>query len=408
MRTPPTLIQTCVLLLQVALIAGCGPLAKSANASSIKPAGSNAATATSGAVVQINPSMSQSEIQSEINSSQPGDTIAFAAGTYNLAVMPNNPNDAGLNLLPNRTYLGSKTGATILSGSGGYMLAVFYGSGLTVQNIVFNGGGLYLGGAVTNVNVEYNVFENIPAPNGNWTTEIGVFMDTNASNSDISYNKFENIGSSVLSQYVDEVYSTGIFGYGLSNTTITYNTFDTFNEGIHIFYNSLDGINVQIDHNQFTNGHRIAIEQQNSLAGGLEVAYNSVSQPLNPWALTFGLSIAASSQTSTGISVHDNTLNGNVAVSTSCPGYPGAGCYLPYGIEAWGNGTHVYNNTVEGLWTNGVAIGAASNLSVTNNLICGPNMAQSNTFVDFEYGSEPGTLIQSNTTSANMTCGTGN
>ena len=111
---------------------------------------------------------------------------------------------------------------------------------------------------------------------------------------------------------------------------------------------------------------------------------------------------------STGISVHDNTLNGNVAVSTNCPGYPGAGCYLPYGIEAWGSGTHVYNNTVEGLWANGVAIGAASNLSVMNNLICGPNMAKNNTFVDFEYGSEPGTLIQSNTTSANMTCGAGN
>ena len=68
-------------------------------------------------------------------------------------------------------------------------------------------------------------------------------------------------------------------------------------------------------------------------------------------------------------------------------------------------GTQVYNNTIEGLWTNGVAIGAASNLSITSNYICGPNMQAGNTFVGFEYGSEPRTVIQNNTTSAGMTCG---
>jgi hypothetical protein len=230
-------------------------------------------------------------------------------------------------------------------------------------------------------------------------------MDTSAANSDISYNKFINIGGSILNQYYDEVFSGGIFGKGLSNTTINSNTFDTFNEGIHIFYDNLDGKNVQINNNTFVRGHRIAIEQQDGNAGGLEVAYNKVSQPLNAWALTFGLSIAATSNSGTGISVHDNLVNADTPLGASCAG---SGCYYPYGVEAWGAGTQVYNNTIEGLWNHGVAIGAASNLSVTKNYICGPSLAQNNTFVDFEYGSEPGTVIQGNTTSASMTCGTGN
>ncbi len=355
-------------------------------------------TVTSGYVVQIDPSMSQNEIQSKITGSQTGDTIAFAAGSYPLTYPT-------LGLPPGRTYLCSTSGTTVFSGSGGYALMTFYGSGLTIQNCTFNGGGLYLGGAVSNVHVEQNTFENINAPYGNWTSEIAVFMDTSAADSDISYNKFTNIGTNLLDQFADEVYSSGIFGYGLSNTTIQYNTFDTFNEGIHIFYNSLDGKNVHINNNRFVRGHRIAIEQQDGNAGGLEVAYNKVSEPLNAWALTFGLSIAASSNSGAGIIVHDNLINADTPVGADCRG---SGCYYPYGIEAWGTGTQVYNNSIEGLWGNGVAIGAASNLSVINNTICGPNMAQNNTFVDFEYGSEPGTVIQGNNTSASMTCGAAN
>ncbi len=390
--------QYSVATVQGGLVTGVNPGTASITATLSGISAAATITVTSGYVVQIDPSMSQSEIQDKITGSQTGDTIAFAAGSYPL-VYPS------LGLPSGRTYLCSTSGTTVFSGSGGYALMTFYGSGLTLQNCTFNGGGLYLGDAVSNVHVEHNTFQNINAPYGNWTAEVAVFMDTSAADSDISYNKFTNIGTNLLDQFADEVFSSGILGYGLSNTTIQYNTFDTFNEGIHIFYNNLDGKNVHINNNTFVRGHRIAIEQQNGNAGGLEVAYNKVSEPLNAWALTFGLSIAASSNSSTGISVHDNLINADTPVGADCRG---SGCYYPYGIEAWGAGTQVYNNSIEGLWGNGVAIGAASNLSVTNNTICGPNMAQNNTFVDFEYGSEPGTVIQDNNTSASMTCGTGN
>ena len=285
-------------------------------------------TVTNGYVVQIDPSMSQSEIQSNITGSQSGDTIAFAAGTYNLAY-------PGLSLPAGRQYLCSTSGTAVFSGTGGYSLMTFYGDGLTLQNCTFNGGGLYLGGAVINVNIEYNTFQNIPAPNHNWASEIGVFMDTSAADSDISYNKFNNIGGSLLSQFADESYSTGIFGYGLSNVTITYNQFSSVNEGIHILYNNLDGKNVHINLNTFTQWHRVAIEQQDSQAASLEIAHNKLSNALNPWAHTSGISAVISSDSGAGVIVHDNLVSADTPLTCSAAG---TGCYYPYGIEVGGNG----------------------------------------------------------------------
>ncbi len=389
---------TSVAGVQTGLVTGGNAGTATVMASQNGVSASTIVTVTSGHVVQVDSSMTQAEIQDAINGSQSGDTISFAAGTYPFIV-------PGLRLPDSRSYLGSNSGTTILSGTGGYDLMVFYGNGLTLQNFTFDGGGLYLGGPVTGVNVEDNTFQNINAPYINWTTEIAIFIDSNATNSDFSHNTFKNIGANLHDVFEDEVFSSGIFGYGLSNVTIEYNTFDTFTEGVHIFYDSLDGMNVHINHNTFLRGHRIAIEQQDSKAGGLEVAYNSVDSPLNAWALTYGLSIAATSDSGTGILVHDNVINANTPVAVDCTG---SGCYYPYGIEAWGTGTKVYNNLIEGLWQHGVAIGAAQNLSVTDNTICGPNLSANNTFVDFEYGSEPGTVIQNNTTSANMTCSLSN
>jgi len=390
--------QTSVAAVQGGLVTGVNAGTADIVASSDGVTATAKITVTKGVAVQIDPSMSQTDIQNAINGSQNGDTIAFASGTYKLV----NP---GLKLPAGRTYLGSTSGASILSGAGGYSLASFSGDGLTIQNITFDGGGLYLAGAVNNVHVEQDTFQNINAPYANWTAEIAIFIDTSAANSDFSNNTFKNIGANLQDKFQDEVFSAGMLGKGLSNVTIENNSFDTFTEGIHIFYDNLDGKNVHINHNTFVHGHRIAIEQQNGHAGGLEVAYNTLKEPLNGWALTYGLSIAASSDSGTGIIVHDNLIDADTPVGADCRG---SGCYYPYGIEAWGTGTKVYNNTVEGLWGHGVSIGSATNLSVTDNTICGPNMQADNSFVDYEYGSEPGTVIQGNTTTAALTCGSGN
>lgn len=342
-------------------------------------------------------------INSAIAKSAPGDTIFFPAGTY--YVLYTAANQHAIGLATDRTYSGPATGLpAVLHGTGGYALATFYGSHLTVRNLTFDGGGLYLGGPVSNVSVEYNTFQNIDVgsdakhPFENWTSTNAVFIDTSAAYSNISHNTFKHLSSLILDQYVSwDTGATGIFGYGLSNTMITYNTFETFNEGIHIFYDSLDGKNVHIDHNSFTGGHRMAIEQQKSHAGGLEIAYNSISNPLNGWALTFGISIAATSNSGTGIVVHDNVVIANTPVGAGCTG---SGCYLPYGIEAMGNGTQIYSNIIGGIWSHGVSIAYSKDLIVRDNLICGPVMAQTNTFVDYESTPQPGTKIINNTFTA--------
>src|SRR5271156_1503100 len=95
--------------------------------------------------ITVVPSEAINQIQASINNSHAGDTIYFQAGTYTFC---------GLRLAAGRTYVGATNGQTVIHWPGGCSLMVFYGSGLTVQHITFDGGGLYLGGAVSNVNIE--------------------------------------------------------------------------------------------------------------------------------------------------------------------------------------------------------------------------------------------------------------
>jgi hypothetical protein len=341
--------------------------------------------------ITVVPSEVQSQIQASINNSHVGDTIAFQAGTYNLS---------HLRLQPGRSYIGATNGQTIVHGSGGYALMDFYGSGLTVQHIIFDGGGLHLGGAVSGAMVEYNTFQNISfGPNShtefaNWTTTIGVFIDYSVANSDISHNSFQNLNSQILNVDSDENLGvSGIFGYGFSNTTMNYNTFDTVNEGIKIFFDHSDGKNDQINYNTFTNVHRMAIEMQHSDSSNLEVAYNNISKPLSPWIDTFGISAAMGGSNTV---VHDNIVDDQV------PSRCGTNrCSIGMGIEAWGNSTQIVNNTVRGYWGWGVAVGTSSNLAIRNNVLCGPDMI----FIsNEEQDVHPGESTSNNQTSTALYC----
>ncbi len=340
--------------------------------------------------ITVVPSEVQAQIQASINNSHVGDTIYFQPGTYNLNQ---------LHLAGGRIYLGSTTGQTIIHGSGGYALFVFYGTGLTVQHFTFDGGGLCLCSAVSNVHVEYNTFQNIAfGPNGsveygNWTTTNGIYIGTSATTTDISHNTFHNLSAQILSQYKDQNLGvTGIFGYNISSTTITYNTFDTLNEGIHFF----NGSNVQILHNTITHFHRIAMEFQDKVSG-LELGYNTYSAPVVPFWVTFGISAAISGGNAY---IHNNLIDDQV--QKAC----GSTCWIGYGVEAWGVGTVVTNNTIQGHWGNGVAIGPSTNLKVMNNLICGPEMSQTgNGYVVNQQSTKwAGELISANKTSPSLVC----
>jgi hypothetical protein len=84
----------------------------------------------------------------------------------------------------------------------------------------------------------------------------------------------------------------------------------------------------------------------------------------------------------------------------------GSGCWIGYGVEAWGAGTVVTRNTIQGHWGNGVAIGPSSNLQVTNNKICGLEMSQSgNGFVVNQDNTRwTGEVMAPNVTSSALVC----
>ncbi len=69
--------------------------------------------------ITVVPSEAQTQIQAAINNSHAGDTISFQAGTYNIM---------NLHLVGGRTYLGATNGQTILHGTGGNALFIFYGT----------------------------------------------------------------------------------------------------------------------------------------------------------------------------------------------------------------------------------------------------------------------------------------
>ncbi len=138
------------------------------------------------------------------------------------------------------------------------------------------------------------------------------------------------------------------------------------------------------------------MEFQNSFSG-LEIGNNTYTAPLVPFWLTFGISAAISGGNA---NIHDNLIDDQV--QQAC----GTGCWIGYGVEAWGPGTLVTNNTIQGHWGNGVAIGPSSNLHVLTNKICGPEMGKpGNGFVVNQQNTKwAGELISGNTTSTAMTC----
>ena len=154
--------------------------------------------------------------------------------------------------------------------------------------------------------------------------------------------------------------------------------------------------NTQVLYNTVTNFHRIAMEFQNN-SSNLEIGNNTYSQPIAPYWLTFAISAAI---TGGNAYIHNNLIDDQI--QQAC----GSGCWVGYGVEAWGVGTVVTGNTIQGHWGNGVAIGPSSGVKVTNNKICGPEMAEpGNGFVDNQQNTVwPGEVTSPNTTSTALTC----
>ena len=329
-------------------------------------------------------------INRAITRSALGDTIFFPAGTYKISF------PSGVVLEAGRIYRGDTNGRSKLIGTGGYSVATSKFNeaiDITLEYLVFDGGGLRLDGNVVparHISVTNCTFQNIVTNGENWTTHMGIFIGTGAEHSQFDHNRFYNIFTG--GKYgLEDSDATGIFGYGLSHSTITDNTFDFVNEGVHIFFDKTDGTDVLVARNRFTRVHRIAMEFQHDQTDGLVVGDNIVSDPLNPYWLTYGMSVAATTKTGKGIIVQNNTVIANIPLDTSV----NPGNYYPYGIEVWGTNTIVRNNRVIGLWGIGIGIGAARNMVVEKNLVCG-KVASYGKSIHQYYGPQQGTRLVKN------------
>ncbi len=121
---------------------------------------------------------------------------------------------------------------------------------------------------------------------------------------------------------------------------------------------------------------------------------NFVTDPLNPYWLTYGISVAASS-TGKGILVEGNTVVANTPLDFS----KASKNYYPYGLEVWGTSTVVARNRVIGLWGVGIGVGAARNMRIEGDLICG-KVATGGKAIDQYYGPQPGTVLAGNVITA--------
>ncbi len=325
-----------------------------------------------------------------ISKSAPGDTIFFPAGKYRIA------SSAGIVLEPNRSYKGDTRGESVLLGSGGYTVAgtkYNLAFNVIVASLVFDGGGLRTEGKevpARGLSVTGCTFRNIVSDGENWTAHMGIFLAAGAEQSHFDHNRFTNIFTGA--RYgLEDADATGIFSYGLSDSTITDNTFDYLNEGVHIFFDKTDGADVLVARNTFTRVHRITMEFQHDNTDGLVVRDNMVSNPLNPYWLTYGISVSASA-TGKGILVANNTVVANTPLDLTV----NPKNYYPYGLEVAGAGTVVTGNRVIGLWGTGIGVGYARNLRLEKNLICG-KVTTYNRSIEQYHGPQPGTVMTGNT-----------
>jgi Chitobiase/beta-hexosaminidase C-terminal domain len=109
--------------------------------------------------------------------------------------------------------------------------------------------------------------------------------------------------------------------------------------------------------------------------------HNSFHTPTAPWAWTFGVSNACcaglqgSAMTAPGMTNIDNVLLAE---------QPPEGNYIGMADESWGNGALYENNVVQGNWQNGFEWAYITNGSISNNIVCGAQMAAAKTLINQE------------------------
>ncbi len=319
-------------------------------------------------------------IQAAINASPAGDTIVFPAGTYKVS--------STIYIPSNRTVQG-QSGATLTGPGGMFLMILPYdsASNIKIDGMVFDSGGISTNGnsvPAYNIQISDCTFQNILTTSANWTTHDAIFVPGGMSSSTIANNRFFNILEGGLTDYVDRT-ANGIQAWRLNNVAITDNTFDTVNQGISFqFDGTVSNSNVAVLRNTFARVHRMGIETQGSGTQGFLVDSNKFSDFLKPFWNTYGMSIVVDG--GYGTVVRNNVIDASTATASVA-------------LEVSGINTSVTGNAIRNNFSWGIAIGAATGMSVTGNSLCGSAGALQ---IGFEGATQLDAQILNNSTS--LTC----
>ena len=370
-----------------------------------------------GPTVNLNSGMSQSTLQSTISSAPSCALIVFGAGTYNVSSTLNIPCASKLTLTgpaasPATAILNATFTGSAIFGMGGC-------SGITIDYLGFkNTEGMYISvpsSGSSGIDIEHNQFFGLPGNPNNATAESGIYFDgatTGGTLSNVTIN-WNNFGSptdcnGVMTSQTDQGgYCAGItFTTSLDTVMVSNNTFVHVEEGFHVncTHNceppaSNTWKNFTAQNNDFSGIHRIAMEMQPQPSANIKIQYNSLHDFTNGYFSTMGISSACCDTGATS----PGTIDSNNVIIANSPAPNAPPEYIPFGIEFWGNGALAQGNLIQGYWANGISWGYAPNAVISNNNICGPNMAAKNWYISNEEHQATPT-ISSNTTSA--TCST--
>jgi hypothetical protein len=342
----------------------------------------------------VGPTQSLASLQAVVNSANVGDTVQFAAGTYNLG--------ATFQFKPGIHYTGPQTtpATAIIVNKTANQTVTSYPAGSAQTTIEYfdfsNAGGIYVASGASNIIIQHNQFSALPSGESCTACMAGVFFDGNInstlSNITLLYNTFGDANSctAVFAQANEQGgYCAGFLVNAgvVTNFSARYNTFVHVEEGIHFiqmvnFAVGATGAvcdSCDVQYNYFLNHHRIGAEIQVGVINHAFVfAHNIIQDPLNPYYGTYGASFACcqSGKIMGGVSdvaqallAYDNVIISSVkGIATG-----------PYGIEGWGNGSQFYNNVIQGAWCNGITWGYGSGAwAIYNNVIQGPTLVGPN------------------------------
>jgi hypothetical protein len=284
-------------------------------------------------------------IQAAIDATAPGGTVTIPAGRYRIR--------STLHLRSNITYKGINSPVLLGhqgGGSNGYLLADgSEASNVRITGIVFDGGGISFapGKWTSNITITGNTFQNIVTTGPNVERlHAGIYID-HVSKVYITDNRFYNIiDGGAPTVYTDKhPLANGIKVYHASHLMVTGNTMEYMGQGISISAISpsdpCDCRDIKISGNKFNRVFRMAIEIQGGLPGhpltGLVIDHNTGTDWLNPYADTFGISLAAYS---VGAIVSNNYFD-------AFPSAPNDAHWRRYGycLEIGGKRTLVQRNT---------------------------------------------------------------